>query len=363
MRHIYICMLLIASIPAWARPALDKPYRNLKHPVVDQIQVANSGQIFPKRSDTASLIRLLSPAKNQAERGTCSIFSATALFEAMLMINHLAAPGVDLSEEWLQYLTTQETSEEGSESPDNFKLLREWGQPTEAALPYSIDVWKSKREGLPAKRCGHLKRGMALRSCLVSHRDPVLLKIGDEELLNPNSVNYDPEFKTARDEASRHRDAFLLSNLGRDGIVERVTEIQESLYRGVPLTLDLDFYYGAWNYDTGTKYNIRTSPELWDGGVITYPEKGSYDRAKRDGGGHSVLVVGYDTEREISYYASMKDGTYKKFTRKGVYYIRNSWGTDDWGKNFEIDGLKAPGYGMILMDTAHEYGQFFRLSI
>lgn len=363
MRFIYICMSLVISGPLFAKPMLDRPYRNLKHPLADQTTIAGRAQIFPKRSDTLSLIRLLPPVKDQAERGTCSIFSATALLEAMLIINHLAQPGVDLSEEWLQYLTTQETSEEGSESPDNFKLLRTWGQPLETSLPYSSVVWTSKRDGLPAKRCGHLKRSMALRSCLVSHRDPVLLKLNDQELLDPNSVNYDPEFKAARAEALRNRDAFLISNSQKDGIVERVTEIEESLYRGIPLTLDIDFFYGAWNYDSGTKYNIRVSPELWAQGVITYPEKGSLDRAKRDGGGHSVLVVGYDTEREVSYYVSMKDGTYKKFTRKGVYYIRNSWGTEDWGKDFEIDGVKAPGYGMILMDTAHEYGQFFRLSI
>ena len=135
------------------------------------------------------------------------------------------------------------------------------------------------------------------------------------------------------------------------------------MYRGIPLTLDLDFFYGAWSYAGGRKYGIQASPKLWKQGVVTYPEKGSNDRAKRDGGGHSVVVVGYDTEREVSYWVKMRDGKRKKFTRRGVYYFKNSWGPTDWGRDFEIDGVKMPGYGMILMDTAHEFGQFFRLAL
>jgi hypothetical protein len=342
---------------------LDKPYRHLQHPPVDYAPMSTTDQVFPTRNDTLSLIRMQSPVKDQGYRGTCSIFSATALFEAMLVVNHLAPPEVDLSEEWLQYLTTQTTSEEGSESPDNFKLLRAWGQPSEAALPYGQMAWTSKRQGLPAKRCGHLKRSTELRSCLTSHRDPVLLKLKDQELLDPNSVNYDPEFLHARQESLRNRDAYLLLNAEKDGIVTRVSEVQELLYRGIPLTLDLDFFYGAWSYAGGRKYGIQASPTLWKQGVVTYPEKGSNDRAKRDGGGHSVVVVGYDTEREVSYWVKMRDGKRKKFTRRGVYYFKNSWGPTDWGRDFEIDGVKMPGYGMILMDNAHEFGQFFRLAL
>ena len=77
--------------------------------------------------------------------------------------------------------------------------------------------------------------------------------------------------------------------------------------------------------------------------------------------GHSVVVVGYDDEREIEYQVKMKNGRTKKFKRKGVYYFKNSWGTTNFGTTTEIEGKVFPGYGIISQDYAEEYGQFFKL--
>jgi hypothetical protein len=307
------------------------------------------------------MIAQQSPVKDQASRGTCSIFSATALIESMLIVNGFMKPDVDMSEEWLQYLTTQSSPTEGSISPDNFKLLRDWGIASEANLPYGGEGWTSKASGLAAARCGHLPRGLKLRACLISHRDPDLLQMGDKELSNPNDVHYDPEFIHARQEALENRDRYLSKKSNKDGVVPTVSEIKSLLAAGIPLTLDIDFFYGAWNYEN--KKGIFTSKKAWQEGVITYPEKGSVDRGLRDSGGHSVVVVGYDDEVEVKYKVSMRDGSNKWFTRKGVYYIKNSWGTTDWGKNFTVGGRRFPGYGMILQDNAHEYGQFFHLDL
>jgi len=187
----------------------------------------------------------------------------------------------------------------------------------------------------------------------------------DEDLLDHNEVYYDPEFVAARKEALLARDAYLSRPNAHDGIVTSVSEIHQLLVAGIPLTLDIDFFYGAWNYPGSHKKGIYRSKELWENGTITYPEKGSVDRqvSKKNREGHSVVVVGYDDDVEVTYTMNMKDGKRQTFTRKGVYYIKNSWGDDDWGSNFTIDGHSFPGYGMILQDNAHEFGEFYHLDL
>ena len=52
--------------------------------------------------------------------------------------------------------------------------------------------------------------------------------------------------------------------------------------------------------------------------------------------GHSILVVGYDDNKIVEKTIKMADGKMKKFTYKGVYYFKNSWGTSSFGRDFEI---------------------------
>ena len=59
----------------------------------------------------------------------------------------------------------------------------------------------------------------------------------------------------------------------------------------------------------------------------------------------------------------MADGTTKKFTYKGVYYFKNSWGTSSFGRDFDIDGVNFPGYGMMVQKYAEEQGQFFQMPL
>jgi hypothetical protein len=358
-------LLLLAAINlSWANKPLDPPYGKLEHPEID-LEWTGAAQSSPVRSDTHRAIARHTKVKAQENRGTCSIFSATALLEALLVLDGKTDPSVDLSEEWLQYLTTLRVPEEGSTSPYNFKLLRKYGQPSEGRMPYVSTFWENKDTGLAAKRCGHLAEGKALTACLISHRDPGLIRMSDQELLNPISHLYDPEFVAARAEAFLNRGSFFGEDTKGSGIVRKVSEIHSILARGEPLTLDLWFFSGAWNYPGSAKHGIYRSEKLWRQGVVTHPEAGSVDLkyAKTHEEGHSVVVVGYDDEREVEYWMSMEDGTRKKFKRKGVYYFKNSWGSDTWSKDFSIDGTPYPGYGMILQVNAHKHGQFYRLKL
>ncbi len=361
-------LLLVSASLSWAtsNQPLDPVYRNLIHPESDiELMGEHAPTVLPSKSDVHRLMQQQTKVKSQQNRGTCSIFSSTALLESLLIVNGKVDSSVDLSEEWLQYLTTLRVSEEGSTSPDNFRLLRKYGQPAELRMPYVGTEWLSKAEGLAAKRCGHLARGEELKACLISHRDPGLIKMTDEELLNPISQLYDPEFVTARAEALLNRGEFFPSGEEENGIVRKVSEIHELLAQGIPLTLDLSFYNGAWNYPGMAEHGIYRSEKLWKQGVVTHPEVGSvdYEYSKTHEEGHSVVVVGFDNDREVEYWMSMEDGHRKKFKRKGVYYFKNSWGSSTWGKDFTIDGRPYPGYGMILQVHAHAHGQFYRLKL
>lgn len=364
MKSLILVLSLLAS-QAFAQK-LDRPYKNLVHPTKDMTLFSQEQQSIPRKSDVNAMMRTVTSVKNQDNRGTCSIFSATALVEALMVQTGRAGIGVDMSEEWLQYLTTLQSGEEGSDSPTNFNLLKLYGIPTEAQMPYIGSAWTSKYQGWGIRRCGHLPRGIALRACLISHRDPNLMNKTDSELLDHTHFLYDPEFVAARASAVFYRDQLFDPANTEGGLVTSVNEIHRLLAAGIPMTMEFDFYYGAWNHPEAKKWGINRSPRLWRQGAVTYPEKGSTDLAysKRSPAGHSVLVVGYDNEREISYWVRMKDGTKKKVTRKGVYYFKNSWGLPEpggWGSEFEIDGVRYPGYGMMLQDHAHDHGQFFRL--
>ncbi|MBK7961490.1 MAG: hypothetical protein IPK04_10000 [Bdellovibrionales bacterium] len=77
----------------------------------------------------------------------------------------------------------------------------------------------------------------------------------------------------------------------------------------------------------------------------------------------SIVLVGYDDNVEVTVDSLMDDGTTKSFTYRGVYYFKNSWGTDKFGVQFSLNGKVYPGYGMITQKYAHDFGQFFQMLV
>jgi hypothetical protein len=69
--------------------------------------------------------------------------------------------------------------------------------------------------------------------------------------------------------------------------------------------------------------------------------------------------VGYDDEKVTKTKMLMDDGSTKEFSYKGVYYFKNSWGIKGSGRDFTLNGVSYPGYGMITQKYAHEHGRFF----
>ena len=133
----------------------------------------------------------------------------------------------------------------------------------------------------------------------------------------------------------------------------------------MPLILEAEFFYGAWNHRKADSLGIERDLNNWNQGIIGYPEEGSMDRkvSPNSPAGHSVLVVGYDDDAVVSTRVKMEDGSYKTFQYKGVYYFKNSWGPANFAATAKIAGVAAAGYGTITQKYAHEYGSFFKFSL
>jgi hypothetical protein len=342
---------------------LDPPYRH-----AERTHVLASGprDLQPSRNDVTAVIQAQTPVKSQASRGTCSIFASTALLESMMVLRgDFKASELDLSEEWLEYALMQNQNTEGSGSTANARALLRFGSTLESLMPYIGETWEEGHlewNELARSRCGAVPKDR-MDACLLGHRDPRLMTTTNEELTNGNGDRDDAEFREARSFAHRFsRDH--LSRLDADRSWIPSDEGAKALLRaGVPLTLDLDFFYGAWNHRVADKLGIGRDLDAWSQGLVGYPEPGSMDLAhsSEDPAGHVVVVVGYDDERELVTHVKMTDGSTRTFTYRGVYYFKNSWGTSSFGAQTEIDGHIQPGYGVITQKYAHEHGTFYRL--
>ena len=355
---ITILSLLTSAILANVDGAfLSKPFLNLNHPVNDVFTQKN--KLF--KSDTRSVVKNMSPVKSQGSRGTCSIFSAAAMLEGLLAVYGATTNQVDLSEEWLQYLNiaSSRSTTDGSFTSRNFRLMRSFGMPYESTLPYDSANWEKSNNLKELERCKSLV-GDEYKMCELGHFNPNFHKMNNQTI---RSLPGSTDFLTAKAEANVNKSAFPSLN-GRYSVYY-ISEIKNRLERGTPVVLDINFFYGAWNHRKATDLGIGRSMDHWSKGIVGYPEKNSVDykksQEKDNRAGHSVLLVGYDNEKEVTTTVKMQDGTTKSFTYKGVYYFKNSWGTSSFGLSSDIDGNVNPGYGLITQKHAHEHGSFYKL--
>jgi len=269
----------------------------------------------------------------------------------------------DLSEEWLEYLAVRGSDDDGSWASRNFYLLKKSGVLRESHWPYDPSEWTEFDE-LSEKYCGKLKNQEKLyKSCLLIHRDPRLLDASDDELKNEQSELYDLEFLKFKETAPKVRDELNVVFTKNLNYAYSEKEVKALLDQGQPLILGIDFYYGAWNHRLMTEYGIgERNMESWNSGVVGYPSLGSLDREisvkPKNRAGHAIVIIGYDDNVVVTQKIKMKNGHMKTYHYKGVYYFKNSWGADSFGKDMVLEGEKSPGYGMITQRYAHEFGSF-----
>ncbi|MEM7647060.1 MAG: hypothetical protein AAF203_09135, partial [Pseudomonadota bacterium] len=144
-------------------------------------------------------------------------------------------------------------------------------------------------------------------------------------------------------------------------------EIQRSLDRGEVMALDVTFFYEAWNHRKAVDLGLNRDTNLWAQGVVSFPHPQSmdYQKSREDDvrAGHSVVIIGYDKDVEITREVKDQNGDLMTVTTKGVYYFKNSWGVDSFGVDFVLEETSFPGFGMISMDYAHRDGSFYKLRI
>jgi hypothetical protein len=317
------------------------------------------------RSNIEDMISIQSEVKSQGSRGTCSIFSAISLLESLLIKNSLASADLDLSEEWLSYVSQsyRKSDVEGSWSAYNWFLTKAYGAVSEQTLPYNTSLLNNAESGKGLERCGHLiKDSKQQKICLVAQYDPSLLN-------NPAQMSRSV-LSQAAEEALELKTSLLSLILtqttgpwSQQYRVSNLTTIRSLLDENIPLTLELDVHYGAWNHPLADSYGIGLDRDEWRKGIVSYAEPQSVDRleSNKNRAGHSIVVVGYDDSKIVQKTMKMKDGSTQTFSYRGVYYFKNSWGTTSFGSEFEIDGINYPGYGMITYKYAHELGSFFQL--
>lgn len=337
---------------------LDAPYPNLIRPIDDAAQNKN----LKAKSDTNALIDMMTPVRSQESRGTCSIFSAAALIEGLMNIAGTGNQETDLSEEFLQYNVNAGATSDGSYATKNFRSIFTLGMASEETLPYIGSNWVSFQDSVAIKRCGHLN-GTMKDSCLIVHHDPQNRYRSDAELLDETKPWYDPTLVAAREEAAQ----FKVENLQNStyGNVYSTSQIKSLLDRGIPVILEQDFYYGAWNHRTADSLDIGRNMDHWAKGIVGHPFPGSMDSEKSPTkrAGHSIMLVGYDDDVVIEFPVKMTDGSMKTFKLKGVYYFKNSWGTTSFGADAVIDGVSRPGYGTMTQQYAHDYGSFYMFTL
>ncbi len=350
---------------------LDAPYFRGFPSTFKKIELAKdpAGDSVPMVSPIRAVIAKQSKVRSQANRGTCSIFASTALFESMLAIQYpqqFSVQSLDLSEEWLEYLVVRTKQEDGASSYENFQMISKYGMPTEPTFPYIGETWKTVESSPLAKlRCGSITEATTQTSCLLAHRNPSLLFATNAQLSEAGTPLFDKEFAKARSEARALKSKFLTQMNPGPVTLHSETLIKKTLAAGTPITLDLDFYYGAWNHRRGTEFGLVRKMDEWSKGIVTYPEPGSLDleksREEDFSAGHSIVLVGYDDQLAIDTKIQMSDGTFKTITLKGFYFFKNSWGTENFGVKFTLNGEVIPGYGMISQKYAHEYGSFHKM--
>ncbi|WP_034732232.1 C1 family peptidase [Bacteriovorax sp. Seq25_V] len=359
MKKLIIGLLSITALGQEAY--LDAPYENLVHPVDN----AKNIKSFNSVSNTKELISKVTSVKSQGSRGTCSIFSATAILEAMLIIKGYETKDVDLSEEWLEYLamsTNGLKTTDGSYSYANFNAIKKYGMVSENTLPYISEDWSEGGfSSLKNERCSHLT-GNYLKNCYLGHFDARLINstltaLKDSEISGAQLV-YD-----LIKEGKEFKKKVKFSNTSSQ--LYSTAEIKNYLSNGIPLTMGIDFFYGAWNHRKAAEYGIGRDASNWNEGIVGYPEYNSKDRtiSRQHRAGHSVMIVGYDDNYVVTTNVLMNDGTYKEFNYKGVYFFKNSWGTSSFGATTKIGNEYYPGYGIITQKYANEMGSFYVLPV
>jgi hypothetical protein len=278
---------------------------------------------LPARFD---LLAIQSPVRNQARRGTCTIFATTALMES-LYVAEGTIPNPDFSEQFLQWSTKRElgrfTTSEGSNPEANLGAISRFGIVEESAWPYDTFAWGPTNDA----------------ACT------------GEESMRPVRCFTNGEPPAAALTAQR----FTLP-AGR-WINSRASSIQSYMVNNrLPVVVSGTFFYQAWSHG-GTM--LVTNPDRKRRGIVQYPSAEDQTDSRMRPAGHGILLVGFDNEMRVQRINAQGqpevDAMGQPVYDVGFYLFKNSW-NNTWATE-QVEGTTTHpgGFGWISQRYVQEF--------
>lgn len=278
---------------------------------------------LPARYD---LLAIQSPVRNQARRGTCTIFATTALMES-LYVAEGTIPNPDFSEQFLQWSTKRElgrfTMSEGSNPEANLGAISRFGIVEESVWPYETSAWGASN-------------------------DPACT--GDEDS-RPIQC-----FTNGEPPASALMAQRFTLPAGR-WINSRASSIQSYMVNNhLPVVVSGTFFYQAWSHGGSM---LPVSSDRKRHGVVQYPSAEDQTDSRMRPAGHGILLVGFDNEMRVQRIDAMGqpevDAMGQPVYDTGFYLFKNSWNTSWSTEQVEGTTTHPAGFGWISQRYVQEF--------
>lgn len=261
-----------------------------------------------------------SPIRNQASRGVCSIFSTVALMES-LYIQEGTIKNPDFSEQYLQWSAKVQgnffRSSGGSSGQANLTTINKFGIPVESAWPYETRPWNSSND----ERCGGSEKEV-----------PVICHTNGDA---PESAQKSQLFFLPKSE---------WVSTSPNSMKMYMFKQKRAIIVGV------DFFYQAWSHG-GSKLGINANNKRVT--AVVYPSAADIADSKLRPAGHSILVVGWDDNKEFPRLDEkgqpLLDANGNPVMEKGFYLFKNSWGTSNQNE-------EGAGYAWLSYRYVQEFG-------
>ena len=266
-----------------------------------------------------NLLRLMSPVRSQGRRGTCSIFSTTALMEHLYIVEGTTTEP-DFSEQYLQWAVKFEVRSfprsSGSNAAYNLRAIHQFGVVEESVWPYEIEQWNE----------------FADVAC--------------------DGENTQPTRCYTNGHPSDEIRASKKWHLPRGRYVSPLDIKGHIVANNTAVVAGMTFFYQSWNH---RKSELPTNRDYWDEGYVLYPNAKDRELSLEKRAGHSILILGWDDNLTVPIVDEHGDQVLgedgQPIVETGFYLFKNSWGTDGFGVNHESDA----GYGWISMRYVHRY--------
>lgn len=268
--------------------------------------------VYPARFD---LVASQSPVADQGGRGVCAMFAATALAEGAYRSAGLL-PNADFSEQYLIWLVKahyqrRRVTSSASGPQDALGAIHEYGVPAESLWPYELAGWGPSND---ASCVGKDADGQPVQ-CYTNGTAPL---------------------------AARRATAYGLPEARQiNSAAQNIKAHLTTTHTGV--FVSARYMFQSWN-DSAS--NCTVNADYASRGYVLYPNDTDTTYSLPRGGGHAILIVGWDDTLEVPRVDCrgqiLRGGDGTPVMERGFFVFKNSWGTA-WAPQNPY----GAGYGLI----------------